>query len=50
MRLILYGVFVFFFVAVPMYLLYALVMPELNALKQTYSHDDQIVQALVTQR
>lgn len=42
MRFILLSVFIFFFVALPMYLLNTLVMPELNALQQTYAHAGEI--------
>lgn len=42
MKFILLGVFVTFFVALPMYLLNSLVMPELSGLKQTYSQASNI--------
>ena len=45
MKLVLLAVFVFFFVCLPMYALNALLLPELNTLKYTYAHADQVVQA-----
>ena len=49
MRFMLLGIFAFFFVAMPMYLLDTLVMPELNSLQYSYAHQDQTVQALFPQ-
>lgn len=42
MKFLLVGVFVGFFVALPVYLLNTLVMPELNALQYTYAHAGQL--------
>lgn len=46
MRFMLLGIFVFFFVIIPMYLLNTLVMPELQSLKQTYARADTVAQRL----
>jgi hypothetical protein len=50
MKFLLLGVFVFFFVYIPLYLLNSLVMPDLNGLEQSYSHQGQTVQQLFPQR
>lgn len=42
MRFILLGIFVFFFVALPVYALNTLVMPELNSLQYAYAHAGEI--------
>ena len=44
MRFILLGVFVFFFVWLPMKLLDTLVMPQLVSLEHTYQHAGEIAQ------
>jgi hypothetical protein len=46
MRFIFLGIFVFFFVVAPMYLLNTLVMPELTHLQQAYAGADATVTAL----
>jgi hypothetical protein len=44
MKIILLSVFVFFFVAVPFYILESVVMPGLDSLQQTYAHADDIAE------
>jgi hypothetical protein len=46
MKYMLLGLFIFFFVILPMYALNSLVMPELDSLKQTYSNADATAQQL----
>jgi hypothetical protein len=46
MKYMLLGLFVFFFVILPMYALNSLVMPGLESLKQTYSNADATAQQL----
>lgn len=48
MKYVLVGIFIFFFVALPMYMLSTLVMPELNSLQRTYTHLDQATQAALS--
>ena len=50
MRVVVFSVFVFFFVGTPLYLLNALVMPELMSLQNTYSHADAIAQKVASGR
>lgn len=50
MKFFLFAVFVLFFVAVPFYLLNALVMPALTSMKQTYSHAGAIAQQVANQK
>lgn len=42
MKLLLLGVFVLAFAVLPMYLLDALVMPQLDSLKQVYAHAEDV--------
>lgn len=45
MKFILYAVFVIFFVALPMYILNTLVMPDMQSLQQTYTHANDLATA-----
>ena len=49
MKLVLLAVFVFFFVVLPMYMLNALLLPELNALRQTYANAGQTADQVETE-
>jgi len=42
MRVIIYGAFIFFFLATPVYLFETLVMPSLTSMQYTYAHADGI--------
>jgi type II secretory pathway component PulF len=42
MRLLLYGIFIAFFVLLPMYVLNTMVMPEMVSMQQFYSHESNI--------
>jgi hypothetical protein len=46
MKFMLLGVFVFFFVALPLYVLDTLVMPQLTSLGHGYAHQEQTVQSI----
>ena len=46
MKLLLLGIFVFFFVVVPMFLLDHMVMPAIDSLQNTYAHADVMAQQI----
>ena len=47
MKFIFVGIFIFFFVMIPMYLLNTIVMPALNSLEYSYANQGQTVQSMV---
>lgn len=49
MRLMLLGVLILFFVVLPMYLLNAVIMPELNGLQNFYANSGAIAEAAAGQ-
>ncbi|HUB93684.1 MAG TPA: hypothetical protein VMB52_04225 [Verrucomicrobiae bacterium] len=50
MKFILLGIFVFFFVGMPLYLLNTVVMPEVSGLAKSYAGQGQAVEAMFPER
>lgn len=50
MRALLSGLFIILFIAIPLFLLNSVVLPELNELSETYANQGTIVQQLVPQQ